>query len=106
MQNVLIWIFHQLIGRVGSRGGNRGGAAAGNTKFASTNYDIDERATGPIIDNKYEGHSNLAAAADKIKKMATRKEMDGQKGAIHDEIILNLHKQIATMETSIKLLKD
>lgn len=32
--------------------------------------------------------------------------MDGQKGAIHEDIILNLHKQIATMETSIKLLKD
>lgn len=32
--------------------------------------------------------------------------MDGQKGAIHEDIILNLHKQVATMETSIKLLKD
>lgn len=25
---------------------------------------------------------------------------------IHDDIILNLHKQIATMETQIKMLKD
>ena len=32
--------------------------------------------------------------------------MVGQKGEIHNDIILNLHKQIATMETSIKLLKD
>jgi chromosome segregation ATPase len=58
----------QPIGRVGgSRGGNRG--AAGSVKFATTNYDIDERATGPIIDRKFEGHSELAQAADKIKKL-------------------------------------
>jgi hypothetical protein len=28
-------------------------------KYASSNYDIDERATGPIIDKKFEGHSDL-----------------------------------------------
>jgi len=64
--------------RVGSRGGGgRGAAASGNVKFATTNYDIDERNTGPIIDRKFEGHSDLAQAADKIKKLATRREMDG-----------------------------
>ena len=53
--------FHQTIGRVGSRGGGRGGApSSGNVKFATTNYDIDERNTGPIIDRKFEGHSELA----------------------------------------------
>ena len=92
---------------MGSRGGGRGGApASGNVKFATTNYNIDERATGPIIDRKFEGHSELAQAADKIKKLATRKEANMDKAAIGEDIILNLHRQIATMETSIKLLKD
>ena len=67
---------------------------------------MDSRATGPIIDKKYEGHSGLAAAADKMKKLATNKEKSKETDVIHEDIILNLHKQIATMETEIKLLKD
>ena len=38
--------------------------------------------------------------------MAQRKEKGRETEAIHDDIILNLHKQIATMEHEIKLLKD
>mmetsp|Transcript_36608 Transcript_36608/g.44721 ORF Transcript_36608/g.44721 Transcript_36608/m.44721 type:complete len:86 (+) Transcript_36608:54-311(+) len=83
--------------RVGGRRG--GGSAAGNVKFASTNFDIDSRATGPIIDKKFEGHSDLQQAADKIKQAASRREKDTEKDAIHEDIILNLHKQIATMES-------
>ena len=93
------------LGRVGSRAGGRG-SAAGSVKFATTNYDIDQRATGPIIDKKFEGHSDLQQAADKIKQLAHRREKAHETDAIHDDIILNLHKQIATMETEIKLLKD
>ena len=75
-------------------------------KFASANYDIDERATGPIIDKKFEGHSDLQQAADKIRSLAQSKERGRETEAIHEDIILNLHKQIATMEQEIKLLKD
>ena len=77
-------------------------------KFGGQNFDIDERRTGPnaIIDRKFEGHSDLQQAADKIKQLASRKEKDRETDIIHDDIILNLHKQIATMETEIKLLKD
>ena len=75
-------------------------------KFASSNFDIDDRRTGPIIDKKYEGHSELQQAADKIKSLAQRREKDRETDAIHDDIILNLHKQIATMEHEIKFLKD
>ena len=96
--------FHNDIGRVGGRPGR--GAAASNVKFASSHYDIDERATGPIIDKKFEGHSDLQQAADKIRALASRKEKDRETDMIHDDIILNLHKQIATMETQIKMLKD
>jgi len=38
--------------------------------------------------------------------LAQRKEKGRETEAIHDDIILNLHKQIATMEHEIKLLKD
>lgn len=91
-----------------SRAGGRQsrGAASGNVKYASSLYDVDERATGPIIDKKFEGHSDLQQAADKIRQLAGRKEKDRETGLIHDDIILNLHKQVATMETQIKLLKD
>ena len=75
-------------------------------RYATSNYDIDERATGPIIDKKFEGHSDLQQAADKIKQLASRREKDRETESIHDDIILNLHKQIATMETEIKLLKE
>ena len=94
-------------GRLGSRGGGRG-AASSNVKFGGQNFDIDERRTGSnaIIDRKFEGHSDLQQAADKIKQLASRKEKDRETDIIHEDIILNLHKQIATMETEIKLLKD
>ena len=92
-------------GRVGGRSG-RSAAAAGNTKFATSNYDIDRHNTGPIIDRKFEGHSDLQQAADKIKKMTAERERGRETDVIHDDIILNLHKQIATMETQIKLLKE
>ena len=92
-------------GRVGGRSG-RGAAAAGNVKFATSNYDIDRQNTGPIIDKKFEGHSELQQAADKIKTMAAARERGRETDVIHDDIILNLHKQIATMETQIKLLKE
>ena len=77
-------------------------------KFGGQNFDIDERRTGSnaIIDRKFEGHSDLQQAADKIKQLASRKEKDRETDIIHEDIILNLHKQIATMETEIKLLKD
>jgi len=58
------------LGRVGGARSGGGRATAGNVKFASSNYDIDERATGPIIDKKFEGHSDLQQAADKIKSLA------------------------------------
>ena len=67
---------------------------------------MDPRGTGPIIDKKFEGHSDLQQAADKIKQLASRREKDRETDAIHEEIILNLHTQIATMEHEIKLLKD
>jgi len=92
-----------MVGRV--TGSKRGGTA-GNVKFATSNFDIDARATGPIIDKKFEGHSDLQQAADKIKQLATRRDKDRESDAIHEDIILNLHKQIATMESQIKLLKD
>ena len=88
------------------RPGSRGGSAAGNVRFGTTNFDIDARATGPIVDKKFEGHSELAAAADKIKTAAAKREKGTEKALIHEDIIVNLHKQIATMETQIKLLKD
>ena len=78
----------------------------GNVRFATSDFDVDARNTGPIIDKKYEGHSDLKQAADKIKSLAQRREKDKETGAIHDDIILNLHKQIATMEHEIKFLKD
>ena len=62
-------ILLDTIGRVGgSRAGGRG--AASNVKFAGGDFDIDARATGPIIDKKFEGHSDLQQAAEKIKKAA------------------------------------
>jgi len=61
-------LFH--LGRVGGARRGGGGTSAGNVKYASSNYDIDERATGPIIDKKFEGHSDLQQAADKIKSLA------------------------------------
>ena len=67
---------------------------------------MDARASGPILDKKFEGHSELAQAADKIKQLATRREKDRETDAIHEDIILNLHRQIATMENEIKMLKD
>lgn len=80
----------QMLGRVGGRRG--GGSNAGNVKFATANYDIDARNTGPIIDSKFEGHSNMAAAAEKMQKLQSRKHADTEKDAIHEDIILNLHK--------------
>ena len=91
-------ILLDTIGRVGgSRAGGR--AAASNVKFAGGDFDIDARATGPIIDKKFEGHSDLQQAAEKIKKAAHQRERGRETDAIHDDIVLNLHKQIATMET-------
>ncbi len=96
----------ECIGRLGSRAGGRSGAQASNVKFATDHFDVDARASGPILDKKFEGHSELAQAADKIKQLATRREKDRETDAIHEDIILNLHRQIATMENEIKMLKD
>jgi len=88
-----LWSFfitYLCVGRVGSRRG--GGSSAGNVKFATTNYDMDARATGPIVDSKFEGHSNLAQAAEKTKLLQSRRHADTEKDAIHEDIILNLHK--------------
>ncbi len=41
-----------------------------------------------------------------MKQINQRKERGKESDVIHEDIILNLHKQIATMETEIKLLKD
>ena len=79
------------VGRVGSRR-TGGGSAAGNVKYGTSNYDMDSRATGPIIDKKFEGHSDLQQAADKIKQLATRQERGRETDVIHEDIILNLHK--------------
>ena len=38
--------------------------------------------------------------------MTAERERGRETDVIHDDIILNLHKQIATMETQIKLLKE
>ena len=38
--------------------------------------------------------------------MTAQRERGRENDIIHDDIILNLHKQIATMETQIKLLKE
>ena len=48
----------------------------------------------------------MAMAAEKTKQLQSRRHADTEKDAIHEDIILNLHKQIATMESQIKLLKD
>ena len=48
----------------------------------------------------------MQQAADKIKRMTAERERGRETDVIHDDIILNLHKQIATMETQIKLLKE
>ena len=53
---------------------------------------MDARATGPIVDSKFEGHSNLAQAAEKTKLLQSRRHADTEKDAIHEDIILNLHK--------------
>ena len=75
-------------------------------RYGSSNFDIDAKRSGPIIDKKFEGHSGLQQAADQIRSLAQRREKDRETDAIHDDIILNLHKQIATMEHEIKFLKD
>lgn len=75
-------------------------------QYATSAYDDDERAAGAIRDKKFEGYSNLQQAAEKIQRAVNKKEKQSENDAIHEDIILNLHRQIATMETEIKLLKE
>ena len=74
--------------------------------FAGSAFDEDERVTGPIRDKKFEGYSNLKGAADKMKRRVHAQQQKDQNKDLEEKIILNLQKQIATMETEIKMLKD
>ena len=60
------------LGRVGSRKSGGSAAGSGNVRFGTTNFDMDPRQTGPIVDKKFEGHSDLQQAAEKIKQAAPR----------------------------------
>ena len=75
-------------------------------QYASSAFDDDERATGPIRDKKFEGYSDLKGADMRSKKRATAQHQKASAKDLEDEVIHNLQSQIAIMETEIKLLKD
>ena len=85
----------------GSKGGQRGGVT-----YADSTYGENDKITGAIRDKKFEGFSDLKGAAEKMKQRAHHQQQRESNKDLEDKIILNLQRQIATMETEIKLLKE
>lgn len=57
-------------------------------------------------DKKFEGYSNLKGKSSKEQARAKKASLAGGKQEIETEYIEVLQKQVATMESQIKLLKD
>lgn len=57
-------------------------------------------------DVKFEGHSALARVSEKAEKKKRKTMNNANAEDLQKDMILNLQKQIATMETELKLLKE
>ena len=58
--------------------------------FARSDFDEDERVTGPIRDKKFEGYSNLKGAAEKMKAKAQQQQDKEANKDLEEKVILNL----------------
>lgn len=86
------------------RSGITGQAGRKGAVFAGSNFDESE--SGAIRDKKFEGRSQLKAQAEQTKKKVQRQQEAATGRNLEEDYITNLQKQVATMETQIKLLKD
>ena len=59
-----------------------------------------------MVDKKFEGYSNLKGKAVQADRKAMKAGKSGDKQAMETEYIEILQKQVGTMESQIKLLKD
>ena len=69
-------------------------------------YQDSDLAPGQFVDKKHEGHSGLSRKNERERRKQARTEAGKEGKEVQLKYIDNLQRQVTTMETEIKMLKE